>query len=282
MGKRQKFSGVYIIENFEDGRVYVGSAIDIHSRWGQHRRELLWGTHKNSYLQNAWNKCGEGSFCFQVIEHCDRELLLEREQVWIDLLCSFKRDYGYNLSPTAGSTIGVPCPLDKREKISKSLSGDKHPLYGKHLPEKTKARISLANKGRVVSMEARNKMSLAKKGRVVSKETGRKISEANTGRTHSKEVRRRMSIAQAGENNPMYGRRGDKNPLYGTTLSKETRAKISVARNPEVVEYMGEIRTIAEWAAYFGINKTTLTSRLHNLNWTPEQALKTPTGGRRE
>ncbi len=59
-------SGVYAIVNRENGKRYVGSAINIPKRWREHQRGLQRGCHENSYLQGAWNKYGEGAFEFVV------------------------------------------------------------------------------------------------------------------------------------------------------------------------------------------------------------------------
>lgn len=46
-----------------------------------------------------------------------------------------------------------------KEKISESISAEKHPNYGKHLSDETKQKISKAHKGMKASEEARKKMS---------------------------------------------------------------------------------------------------------------------------
>jgi ribosomal protein S20 len=51
--------------------------------------------------------------------------------------------------------------------------------------------------------------------------------EGSSGFIHSKETKRKLSELNKGENNPSYGKRGEKSPLYGRTLSKETKRKLS-------------------------------------------------------
>lgn len=75
-----------------------------------------------------------------------------------------------------------------KKKISDSLSGENHPLFGKHLSEETKKKISEKNKGVRGKWhhteEAKRKISEAGKGRhfVLSEETKKKLSDAIKGR----------------------------------------------------------------------------------------------------
>ena len=67
--------------------------------------------------------------------------------------------------------------------------------------EKTRRKMSEAQKGKTLSEETKRKMSEAKKGnkhmlgKTLSEETKRKISEAQKGRTHSEETKIRISEA---------------------------------------------------------------------------------------
>ena len=79
-----KTSGIYQIKNLQNGNIYIGSAVDIGRRWRTHRRLLKKGVHHSSYLQNAWNKYGETSFAFIVVELCNKQDLLTKEQKYID------------------------------------------------------------------------------------------------------------------------------------------------------------------------------------------------------
>ncbi len=103
-----KLGGIYSITNKINGKRYIGSSINFMKRWSSHRMDLSRNEHRNSYLQNAWNKYGAVSFSFDIVEEVkDSYKLLEREQYWIDFYQSSNKDKGYNISPTAGNCFGI-------------------------------------------------------------------------------------------------------------------------------------------------------------------------------
>lgn len=167
-----KNCGIYKITNTVTGKFYIGSAVNIKRRWAIHRSRLGANTHVNRHLQNSWNKHGEDSFTFEVLEYCEKKRLIEREQFYID-----NEKPAYNISPTAGNRLGVEST------------------------DETKRKISEARKGKVKSDESKRKMSEAKMGNQYSlgfkhtDETKRKISEARKGKPLSEEHKRKLSEA---------------------------------------------------------------------------------------
>ena len=77
-------AGVYAIINNITGAIYIGSSIDIRIRLVQH----LVTNNTNDYLQNALKKYRLENFTFAVVEFCDSQVLLQREQYYIDILFS--------------------------------------------------------------------------------------------------------------------------------------------------------------------------------------------------
>lgn len=118
-------SGIYIIVCTSNDRVYVGSAINLLSRMNRHKYLLEKGEHKNTVLQRAWNKYGPSSFKFLVMEHCNKEVLIEKEQMYIDGFSSHVSKLGFNLSPTAGNCLGVKQPEEAVKKRNAKLVGRK-------------------------------------------------------------------------------------------------------------------------------------------------------------
>lgn len=201
-------SGIYRIRNKVNGKVYIGSSVDVNIRLYDHLNDLKGNRHANIILQRSFDKHGETTFEFAPIEYVEltKEKLLEREQCWMDFYQVTK--YGYNICPNAASNLGRKCSDVTKKKMSESRKGKKNPNFGKKCPEWQKELISKASRGktgekshnfgRKHSDESKKKISDAGRDRLVSKETREKISKANTGRKYSKESKRKMSASQKG------------------------------------------------------------------------------------
>lgn len=142
--------------------MYVGSAVNLKNRKKNHLVELRLNRHYNIYLQAAYNKYGENNIIFEVLEYIeDKNKLIEREQFWIDKFNSSNREFGYNLSPTAGSPLGYKHTAEtkiKVGKISKSQIRTKEwnnniskGLTGLKATDTAKSNISNALKGRTLT-----------------------------------------------------------------------------------------------------------------------------------
>ena len=70
-----KETGVYIIENINTNKCYIGSTIvSFSGRFRDHLGELRRNSHHSKKLQRSFNKHGESAFKFKVIEFCEPEL----------------------------------------------------------------------------------------------------------------------------------------------------------------------------------------------------------------
>ena len=116
-------TGIYRITNINTGKVYIGSSANLKHRLYCHKWELKKNKHHSFLLQRSWNKHGEEAFAFEVIEHCERDKLPEREQHWMDFYLCSNPLMGYNRSPTAGTTAGCVKTPETREKIAASKRG---------------------------------------------------------------------------------------------------------------------------------------------------------------
>jgi len=151
-------SGVYIIKNLLNNKVYIGSSKNVDERWVKHKFTLNNKKHCNGHLNRAWNKYGENNFKFSVIEYVELDNLIEREQYYIDYYDACNQNIGYNIAPKAGSNLGW-CPSEKTRKRMSESAKKKPPVT-----EETKKKLSIARMGnknacRIVTDEERKKMS---------------------------------------------------------------------------------------------------------------------------
>ncbi len=100
-------SGIYIFWHLASDRVYIGSSVCIRCRWNQHKCGLNKNKHRNGYLQAAWNKYGPDAFAFGMLEECSPDMLVEREQYWLDISQCTDERFGFNLAPVAESQRGI-------------------------------------------------------------------------------------------------------------------------------------------------------------------------------
>lgn len=113
----QALSGVYIIINVITNMIYIGSSQDIEARWKEHVNKLCGNRHENDKLQKAWNKYGEKTFQFKILEAAEPLKLIEREQYYLDLYQSYKRHIGYNLFENAYSPLGSKRTEEQIERM---------------------------------------------------------------------------------------------------------------------------------------------------------------------
>lgn len=141
---------VYRIDCKANNKFYIGSSKNLTKRFYDHRYQLRYNLHLNKHLQNAWNKYGEDSFSFSIIETVTSEnQLLFTEQFYIDLL-----NPSFNIRTEAVSNRGLK---HSEETINimklKAKARCQTPGY--------KEAMSQRLKGRIISPSSREKMRIA-------------------------------------------------------------------------------------------------------------------------
>lgn len=112
-------SGIYQIQSkIYPDRIYIGSAVDIQDRWRCHLKDLRKCIHGNSRFQNHFNKYGEQDIQFTVLEECSKEMLIQREQHYIDTLNPW-----FNICKVAGSRLGSTLTDEQCNNLSLSHIG---------------------------------------------------------------------------------------------------------------------------------------------------------------
>ena len=174
-----RISGIYKIQSIiKPKKAYIGSAVNIDKRWGNHLSDLRLNKHSNGRLQNHYNKYGESDLQFSILLGCEKGELIANEQFFIDSYKPF-----FNICIIAGSNLGCRWKLPKGRKAS----------------DETRKILSNARKGIVFSKETRMKFSKALIGNKHglgykhTKEAINKITEASKNRECSDETRKKMS-----------------------------------------------------------------------------------------
>ena len=127
-----------MILNVINGKKYVGGAVDVVNRKQVHWYFLRRDKHPNAYLQAAWNKHGEASFKFIVLERTVRSMLTILEQKYLDQMKPYQREIGYNLSARADRfRLGVRHTDEAKRKMSIAHKGKTH-RKGWHLTDEQK------------------------------------------------------------------------------------------------------------------------------------------------
>lgn len=173
-----KISGIYCITNIINNKKYIGSAKVIIRRWYEHKKYLRNGNHKNKHLQSSWNFYGEESFKFEILENVSFDLLITKEQYWLDEI--IKNYEVYNVNLNVSGFHNRTHSEETRKKISYTKKSQNLKTFHS---EETRKKISQALKGVVrepLSAEHKQKISLNNKRVPMSEETKQKVREQNS------------------------------------------------------------------------------------------------------
>ncbi len=163
-----KESGIYALYNTYNGKLYVGSSVNMYQRVRRHFSELNSGKHYNIHLKRAYDKYKD-SIIPIVLELVDnRDNLIEREQYWLDYFKSYKKEKGYNICMIADRLTGI-----KRTDAEKN-------------------HLSNLYKGVKKSEETKHKMSESRKGIQYSEETLKRMSESHIGNNLTEEAKEKL------------------------------------------------------------------------------------------
>lgn len=129
-------TGVYLWTHKSSGKQYVGSSLKISQRLVKYYSEsCLLGEIKrnNSAIYRAILRYGISEFTFEVLEFCEPDTLIEREQFYIDTL-----NPKYNILKVAGNRKGF-IHTEATKELQRAAR------LGVVLSEETKLKMSAAN-----------------------------------------------------------------------------------------------------------------------------------------
>lgn len=181
------YNCIYMYTNKINGKRYVGQTVDFNRRHKKHISDSY--NEKRKYQYNvpfhcAIRKYGIENFKIQILAENipTQEKMNEYEIFFIkryNTLANNKKGYnissgGSNGNPFAGKTEEEM--NEWKQNMSKAQTGENNPMYGKHLSEETKQKMSEAKKGKFTgennpmygkyhTEESRQKISQAKKGK---------------------------------------------------------------------------------------------------------------------
>lgn len=103
--ERVKPAGVYQVKNTLNGRMLLGSSLNLEGPLNRHKFMLKIGSHTNKFLQNDWNELGADNFVFEILEEVNvvdspnfnlSDELTLLEMIWLEKLNPVEN--GYNLN----------------------------------------------------------------------------------------------------------------------------------------------------------------------------------------
>jgi group I intron endonuclease len=252
--------GIYQILNKENNKMYIGSSIKILTRIKRHKTQLMENKHHSRHLQRAYNK-NKSIWEFNVLEYCEKENLLKREQHYLNILLFATEDnnkfseYGYNISRNAENTLGIKWSIESKKNQSLRMINSyrngslTHPRLGTRNSEKSR-----------------------KKHSIKMKEYYKDNIHPMKGLVHTKSSKEKMRIANSGENSALFGKKGKDHPCYGKQLSgkdhhcygKPAKNSKKITLLKDNVEYnFSSIKTAAD---FLGVNRRTLSNK-NNINY---------------
>jgi len=123
-----KKAGVYRWVHNQSGNSYVGSSVNLSNRLRLYFNYdfISDKSRSKSMIHDALAKYGYSRFTLEILEYCDENKALEREQHYLDTLQPV-----YNILKVAGSLLGHKHSEVSKALRSEAMKGKGHPFFGK-------------------------------------------------------------------------------------------------------------------------------------------------------
>ena len=185
--------GIYKIVCKGNQKFYLGSSRNILYRLKKHLRDLKKNKHVNTILQNSYNKYGEESLEFFVVETCEvvGQELRDIEQTYLDKIENWSESFNICKDSRGGRIMNPESERIRRQKLSeagKKKTGKDNNFFGCTHSEETKSIIGKKNSEYERTPEMRANMSKAQTGRKHTEETKKKIGKKGGANVMAKPV----------------------------------------------------------------------------------------------
>jgi group I intron endonuclease len=253
---------IYIIRNTINSRLYIGSAVKFNVRKNQHLHHLKRGTHHNPPLQNFVNKYGIDKIYFEILEICNYDNLIKREQYYIDNMNPY-----FNVNKIAQSPKGLKRTPEQIKNIIEGRLKNGGYKKGYKLPKNVVNKIKktrLKNGGYIVTEKMKKSISKANKGKVMTESARKKISKKLKGRKLSKEHKEKLSKSLVGNKN--WKNIDYTNPIRNKKISEATKKRKSKkVLNVKTGVYYNSAKDAAD---SIGMPRSTFAKHLSGYNKT--------------
>ena len=220
-------SGIYMLTNLLTGDIYIGQSSDLSKRFRKYFTLSYLKSKESFIISRALIKYGYINFSVSILEYCDKDILLEREQYYLDSL-----QPQYNILKLAGSSSGYTHSEESKDKRSKALkgvyTGSKSALFGITHSEDTIANMSL-NRG-------------GEKNHFYGKSHNEKsielMREKALNRVHTSETKDKMSKSHGNPVNIYEKCSSEEFKLIGSFVSARRAAKFLDMSGSTVIRYM--------------------------------------------
>jgi group I intron endonuclease len=225
-------SGIYLLTNLLNKDKYVGQSIDLGKRFTKYFTLSYLKNRNTLVISRALIKYGYANFSISILEYCDKDILNEREQYYMDIIKPV-----YNTLKIAGSSSGYKHTQESKDKRSLILkgkyTGTNSPLYARTHTEQTKELMSSMRKGQDNYFY----------GKTHTDETRELMKQKATGRKHLPSTLEKMSKVKGNPVNVYEKCNSEGFKLIGNFISARKAGLFLGISGSTIIKYMhsGEI-----------------------------------------
>lgn len=224
---------IYITKNLINGKKYIGK--DSHNDPNYLGSGALFLEDIKIY--------GKENFKKEILEHCTKENLGEREEYWIEYFNATKSEEFYNIRSKTSGWYNKDLNEDKYNYVANKISNSNK---GKTRTQEFKGKISN-------NQERKEKLRQANIGRPKPEGFGEIIRQKATGRKYTDEHKQKISIAKKGKKQPQ------------SYLDKKYKPILQLDKEGNIVK---QHNSIEEAAKYIGKKRSNISCCLIGISKT--------------